>query len=149
MKFLSIFLVFVFLLSSTVIAQEKKNPLEGTWELVSGKATWADTSETYPETDDWRMIKIISKKHFVFVNQDTSGEGSSGFGGGTYSLEGDSYTEHIEFFAPPYLDFIGKSFSFKSEVKGDQWIMSGTMPLKKMGLAENDMEIYEVYKRLD
>ena len=93
------------------------------------------------------MIKIISKKHFVFVNQDTSGEGSSGFGGGTYSLEGDSYTEHIEFFASP--DIIGKSFTFKSEVKGDQWIMSGTFPLKEMGLAEYDTEIYEVYKRLD
>ncbi len=150
---LSLYLCFpvfiIYLFGCTPTTTEKINPLEGTWELVSGKSTWADTSVTYPETDDWRMIKIISKKHFVFVNQDTSREESFGFGGGTYSLEGDSYTEHIEFFASPYLDFIGKSFSFKSEVKGDQWIMSGTMPLKKMGLAENDMDIYEVYKRID
>ena len=93
------------------------------------------------------MIKIISKKHFVFVNQDTSREESYGFGGGTYSLEGDSYTENIEFFR--YTDFIGESFSYKSELKDDQWTMSGTIPLKKMGLYEYDIELIEIYKRID
>jgi hypothetical protein len=147
MKFLSLFLLFVLLLSCSTDVQEKRKPLEGTWELVSGKMTWADSSISYPYSDYHRMIKIISKKHFVFINQDTTGEEYSDFGGGSYSLEGDIYTEHIEFFSP--VDFIGKSFSFNSEVKGDQWIMSGSFPLKKMGLGEFDMEIYEVYKRLD
>jgi hypothetical protein len=147
MKFLSFFLVFVFLFSCTTNVQEKKNPIEGTWELVSGKMTWADSSISYPYSEYHRMIKIISKKHFVFINQDTTLEEYSDFGGGTYSLEGDIYTEHIEFFSSS--DFIGKSFSFKSEVKGNQWTMSGSFPLKKMGLGEYDVDLYEVYKRLD
>ena len=147
MKFLSIFLVFVFLLSCTTIAQEKKNPIEGTWEMVSSKWSDPDTTNLWPVTDYDRQIKKISRTHFVWISQDTSREGVYGFGGGKYTLDGDKYTEHIEIFYDP--TWIGKSLTFTMKVEGDTLIQSGTVPLKKLGLADYDAETYEVYKRID
>ncbi len=147
MKFLSLFLVFVFLLSSSTIAQEKKNPIEGTWELVSGKWSDPDTTYLFPITDSGRQIKMISRTHFVWMSQDTSRKDVYGFGGGKYTLDGDKYTEHIEIFYDPR--GIGKSLTFKMRVEGDTLIQSGTMPFKKLGLADYDLETYEVYKRID
>jgi hypothetical protein len=147
MKFLSLFLVFVFLLSCTTSAQEKKNPIEGTWELVSAKWTSPDTTSFFPITDHDRQIKMISRSHFVWISQDTSRKDVYGFGGGKYTLDGDKYTEHIEMFLSP--EWIGKSVTFKMKVEGDTLIQSGKMPLKKLGLADYDLETYEVYKRTD
>jgi hypothetical protein len=93
------------------------------------------------------MIKIITNKHFVFVNQDTSRKNFYGFGGGRYTLEGDNYTEHLEIFSPP--SWIGKSVTFTIKVKGDSLIQSGILPSKKWDLGDYDMDLYEVYKRID
>ena len=106
----------------------------------------ADSSNSDLFTDYFRQIKIINQTHFVWIEQDTSQE-VSGFGGGKYTLDGDKYTEHIEIFYDPR--GIGKSFTFKMKVEGDTLIQSGTMPFKKLGLADSDLETYEVYKRID
>jgi hypothetical protein len=147
MKFLSFFLVFVFLFSCTTNVQEKKNPIEGTWEMISAKWSTPDTTMFFPGTDHERMIKIITNKHFVFVNQDTSRKNFYGFGGGKYTFEGDNYTEHLEIFSPP--SWIGKSITFTMKVKGDSLIQSGILPIKKWDLGDYDMDLYEVYKRID
>ncbi len=147
MKFLSIFLVLVFLLSSTVSAQGEKNAIEGTWEMVSAKWSDPETTSLWPVTDHARQIKMISRTHFVWINQDTSQKDVSGFGGGKYTLDGDKYTEHIEIFYDPI--WIGKSVTFKIKVEGDTLIQSGKTPLKKLGIADYDLETYEVYKRID
>ena len=142
MKFLSIFLVLVFLLSNTTSAQEKKNPIEGTWEMISAKASMLDTTFLYPVTDYSRQIKMISRTHFVCIYQDTSRKDEYGFAGGKYTLDGDKYTEHIEMSKPP--DMIGESGTFTMKVEDDTFIQSGTVSLKSF-----DVETYEVYKRLD
>ena len=147
MKILSLFLIFVFLFGCTTSAVEKKNPIEGTWELVSSKWSSPDTTSTYPDTDYYRMIKMINKTHFIFVNQDTSVENSYYYGGGKYTLDGDKYTEHLEFFKEP--EWIGKSITFTMKVEGDTLIQSGIYPAKKFGLGDYDSDIYEVYKRID
>lgn len=147
MKFLSIFLVLVFLLSCMPSAQEKKNPIEGTWEMISAKWSDPDTTIIWPDTDSGRQIKMISNKHFVFVNQDIIREGFYGFGGGKYTLDGDNYTEHLELFR--YSNWIGKSITFTMKVKGDTLIQSGILPIKKWGFGPYDQELYEVYIRLD
>ena len=147
MKSLSIFLIFAFLLSCTTNVQEKKNPIEGTWELVSSKWSSPDTTSTFPDTDYYRMIKMISRTHFVFVIQDTSVENSDGFGGGKYTLDGDKYTEHVEFLSDSEL--IGKSVTYTVKVEGDTLIQSGIYPAKKYGIGEYDWDFSEVYKRID
>ena len=119
----------------------------GNWEMISAKWTSPDTTYLFPITDHDRQIKMISRTHFVWISQDTSRKDVYGFGGGKYTLDGDKYTEHIEIFYDPI--WIGKSITFTMKVEGDTLIQSGTTALKKLGLADYDMETYEVYKRLD
>jgi hypothetical protein len=140
---------------------EKKNKLEGTWEMVSAKYGTRDTTYDYAKLP-FHMVKIITKNHWAFLEQDSSrnkfnGGGTDaelldaakkfGAGGGTYTLEGDTYTEHIEFFLIPNL--VGMSIPYKADVQGDRFIQSGTMPMKAAGLGNEDIQLYEVYKRIE
>lgn len=141
---------------------EKKNPIEGTWELVSAKQTIGDSTLFEISSKDRQMIKIITKRHFAFLGQPFNRSkftemGSDaemllaartfGAGGGTYTLDGDTYTEHIQFFLQPNL--IGMSIPFKVKIENDQLIQSGTMPRKAAGFGNEDSELYEVYKRIE
>lgn len=135
MKSLHILLsVLIFSLLASCAA-EKKNELEGVWELVSGKYTSPDTTFEY---SDWEAIKVITKSYFATVDQKPNRPKFSEGGtdsellaayktfianGGKYTLEGDTYTEHLKFFSNPNL--VNTSASFKYQVKGDQLILSG------------------------
>ena len=84
----AIALTAVFLASSQTNGSDaKKSQLDGTWELVSG--------QQLPKGA--RDIKIISGGHFIFVAYDTEKGKPLYTGGGTYILNGSSYTEHIDF----------------------------------------------------
>ena len=146
MKFLSIFLVFVFLFGCTATTVEEKNPIEGTWELISSKTIYTDTTIIGLEGQD-RQIKMISRTHFVWISQDTSRYNVSGFGGGRYTLNGDNFTEHIDMFIAPY--WVGKSVPYKIKIEGDTFIQSGTVPYKEWGFADSDYKTIEVWKRID
>ena len=132
-------------------ATEKKNKLEGVWELVSAKSTSPDTTIEITQAD-WKQIKVVTKSHFVWIGQEPNrakflkggidsellaAAKTFGAGGGTYTLEGDTYTEHIEFFLEP--NYVDTSIPFKCQIEGDQWIHSGTI---------GEIELYEVWKRL-
>ena len=107
---------------------EEKNPIKGTWELVSYQNQYPDTTILGPK-DYARQIKIINKTHFVWISQDTSRVDIYGFGGGKYILDGDNYTEHIEMFIVP--SWIGNSIPYNIKIEGDTLILGGTVPLKK------------------
>jgi hypothetical protein len=59
-----------------------------------------------------------------------------GAGGGTSTLNGDSYAEHLDFFILP--NFVGVTIPWKVKWEGDEWIMTGTLPTKSLGLADRD-----------
>jgi hypothetical protein len=135
-------------------AQDKPRSLEGTWELVAARNVPADPNFSLAKT---RQIKIITKTHFAFLSQDrlpakptaaqlAAAAKSFNAGGGTYKLEGDAYTEHIEFFVVP--KFVGASITFKVKWEGDEWIQTGTLPLKALGLSDQDVQIEERYRRV-
>ena len=147
MKFLSMFLIFVFLLSCSTIAQEKKHPLEGTWEQISAKWTSPDTTTFNLATDNERNLLVFSRTHTMWIYQDTSQTDGYGFGGGKYTLEGENYTEYLEIYYDPKM--IGKSVNYTWKVKGDTLKVSGIHPYKKWGLGEYDLQLDEVYKRID
>jgi hypothetical protein len=147
MKLLSLFLVFVFLLSSTVSAQEKQNPLEGTWELVSGKYTWADTTITESASESSGHAKIINKTHFATLFNGSTITPSF-FNGGKYDFTEDTYTEHIEYWlSDTTKTYIGHSFTFESKKEGDQWTISG--PIETTGESLPPWKVHEVFKRID
>src|ERR1700730_17227115 len=100
MKILSRFILTSFILISCIT---KKNslPLIGTWQLISGTLIEKNDTTVTDYIKNKKFIKIINNSHFAFLSHDLNkGKDSAAFfssGGGTYSLEADSYTEHLEF----------------------------------------------------
>ena len=72
MKYLSLFLVFVFVFSSSTFAQEKKNAFEGTWEWVSSEYTMGDSIDIGPKSKFHKGMAIYGKTHVLAIWQDTS-----------------------------------------------------------------------------
>jgi hypothetical protein len=113
-------------LSQTNASDAKKGQLDGTWELVSGQ----------PLPQGARDIKIISGRHFIFVAYDTEKGKPLYTGGGTYILNGSSYTEHIDFASDEIsAGLIGKDQPFTVKVDGDTFTQTGTLSNGK-GLSE-------------
>lgn len=130
-------LLFVILFHSApaVFGQLPSDALEGTWELVSLKLIYADstvdrTGEIPP------TLKILNSTHFAFGRQ--MGEEEVYAGGGRYSFDGDTYTEHIEFHSASGI--VGQSITFDARVEDDLWYHSGLI---------DDFTLEEVWRKVD
>ncbi|MCR8667407.1 hypothetical protein NO995_06930 [Aestuariibaculum sp. M13] len=117
--------------------------LEGTWKSVKQLYILPDTTYTATGDDMINMVKIINKTHFATIVQADSIQNSM-FNGGEYTFRGNIYTEHLKYFSDPSL--IGKSFSFKSTIKGDIWTIEG--PIENEGEEKPVWKIYEEYIRI-
>lgn len=155
-------LIGILLLAALVIgcqgcSSQSMNQLEGTWDLVEATYTPPDPNFNFA---DWRQIKIVTKTHWAFLFQKrmtpkmTSATNDTellaatkafGAGGGAYMLDGDTYTEHIDFFNTP--NYVGTSVHWKIRWEGDEWIQTGAFPVKALGLGDQDIELYERYRR--
>lgn len=109
----------------------KQSPLDGTWELVSGQ----------PLPKGARDIKIISAGHFMFAAYDTQSGKPLYAAGGTFTLNGNSYTEHVDFMSEKIsAGMIGKEQHFTVRFEGDDaFIQTGTR--------SNGKYLSEVWKR--
>lgn len=108
----------------------KKSPLDGAWELISG--------QTLPKAA--RDIKIISGGHFIFVAYDTENGKPLYTGGGTYILNGTSYTEHVSFASEAISPgLVGKDQSFTVTMTGGTFTQTGVL--------SNGKGLSEVWKR--
>lgn len=141
---------------------QNTNPLEGVWKLESASYTTPDTTTTV-SGEDWNQIKILTESHFAFLGQGTDREDfteggtdsellaavqSFQAGGGTYTVDGDTYTEHIDYFLTP--NVAGVSLEFNYEMDGeDRWIQTGTLPMSELGLQQYDTELREVWVRVE
>jgi len=119
--------------------------LNGTWQLVSGMTITG--KDTVPYASDFRMIKIIDDDHFAFLRHDKNPpkDSSNHFdgGGGKYSLSGNQYTEHLDYYADR--NWEGKPFTFTVEIRNDSLIQTG---IEKVDAAHVDHVIIEKYIRL-
>jgi hypothetical protein len=119
--------------------------LNGTWQLLSGMTITGKDTVFYP--NDFRMIKIINDTHFAFLRHDKNPpkDSSNHFdaGGGNYTLSGDQYTEHLDF----YIDrnWEGKPFTFTVKIDNDTLIQRG---IEKVDAAHIDHIIIEKYVRV-
>jgi hypothetical protein len=135
----NVLLIFTFALAAMTVAwpqtngtDARKSQLDGTWELVSGQ----------PLPKGARDIKIISEGHFIFVAYDTEKGKPLYTGGGTYILNGSSYTEHMDFASDKIsAGLIGKDQSFTVKVDGDIFTQTGTL--------SNGKALSETWKRLN
>lgn len=126
--------------------------LEGTWQLVSATS---ERNDSLVRTDPpgTKMIKIINADHFAFLNHNVKASGDSTktaelfvAGGGPYKLEGNSYTEYLEYCTARAYE--GNTFEFTVEIKGDTLIQSGVEKLKDLGLGEENVQLRETYVRV-
>ncbi len=121
--------------------------LKGTWQLVSATTITKGKSVTTDYRKNERMIKIINDTHFAFLKHSlhTKKDSSNHFdaGGGTYTLKGNQYTEHLEYYADK--NWEDKTFHFTVGLKNDTLTQKGVEKLEKENI---DRVIIEKYVRL-
>lgn len=115
----------------------------GSWELVAAETTeGGETTDTL--VPGRRMIKIINPYHFSFVNHDVNqGQDSLAYfaaGAGSYTLDGQTYTEQLEFCTARAWE--GHSFEFQLQIKGDTLIQQGVEKNEEIGVDRYIVEIY-------
>lgn len=121
--------------------------ITGTWQLVSGTTITQGDSITTDYTKGASMIKIINDSHFSFLKHDLSAPGDSlnhfDGGGGRYTLDGSTYTEHLDYYSDK--DWEGKTFTFTVNISNDTLIQRGMEKVEAEGI---DREIIERYVRV-
>ena len=121
-------------------------PLIGTWRLVSGTTITKGDSVFTDYTKETSMIKIINASHFAFLKHDLNPpkDSSNHFdaGGGTYTLVGDQYTEHLNYYSDR--NWEGKPFVFTVRISNDTLTQRGMEKVENLGI---DREIIERYVR--
>jgi len=141
------------LLASPLSAQSSCK-LEGVWQLVSGSID----GKPYPS--GVHSLKIITKGHFAVLSREPgvpkemkSAADSlaafrlMGFAGGTYTLQGTTYTETLDFFSDPA--YVGKAVPFTCRTQGDRFYQSGNFPTLEGGKKVGDSKLEEVWRRVE
>ncbi len=147
---LPVILPFALLLSctsSTTTNTTTAVPITGTWQLVSGTTITKGDSTTTDYTKGSSMIKIINDSHFAFLKHDLNSPKDSSYhfdaGGGSYTLTGNAYTEHLDYYADR--NWEGKTFDFTVTISNDTLIQRGMEKVEGAGI---DREIIERYVRV-
>jgi hypothetical protein len=119
-------------------------PLAGTWQLITGTLIEKNDTVVTNYKKNKKFIKIINNTHFAFLSHDLSkGKDSASFfsaGGGTYSLEGDSYTEHLEFCSDR--EWEHNDFRFTITINEDTLIQKGMEKVEATGVNRLNIEKY-------
>lgn len=119
----------------------------GSWRLVSGATITNGVSSdaNYPKTVS--QIKIINGSHFAFLRHDINPpkDSSNHFdaGGGSYTLAGDQYTEHLDYYAEK--NWEGRPFQFTVSIDKDTLTQKGVEKVESEGV---DQVIIERYVRM-
>ena len=109
---------FVFLsLGATLLAQPTQD-IVGNWEFVSAKTTNSDGITVEVTTHDLRSTKILNRTYFCVITRNADGSFRH-TNVGPYHLEGDLYTETLEYSTNP--NWIGSDVAYKSRIEGDLW----------------------------
>ena len=122
--------------AQVVTGSGNENKIVGAWEMVSYDY---GSNGTLPKGS--KEIKLLSAHRFVWVLYNGKSGQTLATGGGTYSLVGDSYAEHLDFSDKRAAALIGKEQQFTLTTTGDT--------LKTVGTLSTGEKIAEVWKRLD
>jgi hypothetical protein len=143
---LSLLLYFVSCSDSAVSKQEQKpNQLVGTWKLLEGTIIEKGDTTVTDYTKDKSFIKIINDTHFSFTLHDL-GKGKDSAtavfsaGAGRYTLEGDAYTEYLEYCSAR--EWEGHDFHFTVIIRNDTLIQTGEEKIESAGVSRLNTEKY-------
>src|SRR5215467_15285030 len=105
-------------------AMSTKIPLEGTWKLLTGTLIEKGDTTVTDYTQGKEFIKIINDNHFAFLSHDLSkGKNADSLfsaGGGPYTLNDSSYTEHLAYCNDRQWE--GNDFTFVVSINNDTLI---------------------------
>ncbi len=132
----SIFSCLLVLTGISTFAQQMNIPLEGTWQVVG------------VNTPEFSGIKMWSNYHYTFINRSiVDNKFIYGYGGGTYTLDGNRYEETIVYNSwLTTRDSIGMKWKMILEIRNDTLFQ--TYPVNEnWQIAKN--HIVEKYVRSD
>ncbi|MGQ7856349.1 hypothetical protein ACUN24_19110 [Pedobacter sp. WC2501] len=120
--------------------------IQGTWQLLSATTIENGKSKTTDYSGKLRMIKILNQSHFAFLRHSLDVKDSTNFdaGGGTFVLDKDDYTEHLEYYKDK--NWEGKTFKFKLAIHNDTLIQKGVEKVEAAGV---DRVIIEKYIKVN
>ncbi|MBW3599822.1 MAG: hypothetical protein KY475_21445 [Planctomycetes bacterium] len=132
--------VSVVLATQTVADESKDDPeaeinLVGTWKLVSAK--YGGQESTLPQAAT--TLKHITPTHYTWLTYGEDGTITRG-AGGTYTLEGDEFTQTGMYDVEPRKLLKGKN-TYKCRVEGNKWYHTGMLA--------NGLTIDEVWERIE
>ncbi|MES2796897.1 MAG: hypothetical protein V4683_13080 [Bacteroidota bacterium] len=142
----------IILIAATLLAcsektennEEKKLPIVGTWQLISGTLIEKGDTTVTDYTQKISFIKIINDTHFAFLQHDLNkGKDSTAAfsaGGGSYSLKDSTYLEHLEYCNAR--DWEGNDFTFTITIKNDTLVQSGIEKVEASGVNRLNIEKY-------
>ena len=122
-------------------------PIQGTWRLITGTVITKGVPVVTDYTKGSSFIKIRNGSHFAFLKHDINvpRESANHFdaGGGSYTLSGDQYTEHLDYYSSPKWE--GNTFKFTVTISNDTLVEQG---LEKVEAENVDRTIIERYVRI-
>ena len=132
-----------------VVSKSSAIPLVGTWQLIKGTLIEKGDTTVTDYTKNTSFIKIINDTHFAFLQHDLSkGKDTPAVyvsGGGRYSLNDSSYTEHLEYCSAR--EWEGNDFTFTITIKNDTLTQSGLEKVDSAGINRLNIEKYVRVKK--
>jgi len=125
-------------------------PIAGTWQLITGTLIEKGDTTITDYTKKTSFLKIINDTHFAFLQHDLKkGKDSAtavfSSGGGRYSINGNTYTEHLEYCNAR--EWEGNDFSFAVDIKNDTLTQQGIEKVESAGVNRVNIEKYVRVKK--
>jgi len=121
-----------------------RSALEGKWKLVSVMQEPQSTHQ--PNIDSTAYYKILTTNTFAwFIYSKNSGE-LTATAGGSYELEGEKYTEYLEYIYPHDPAIMSSSIPFRCQLNQDRWIHSGYMETREYDSLIHEYVVLSKYK---
>ena len=114
------------------------SPLLGAWRLVASK--YGDATEFQNAPPEETMIKLVTDTHFTWVRFDSETKEVSHAAGGRCTVNGDKYTEYIEYGVGPVMQLKGSKQTFIWKLEGNRWQHSGRL--------SNGAKLEEIFERV-
>ena len=136
--------LFSFLLLDACQTSNDPLPITGTWQLLTGTLIENGDTSITDYTKDKKFVKIINDSHFAFLNHDLNkgkdSLASFSAGGGSYTLSGNTYTEHLEFCSDRAWE--QNDFSFTVTIHNDTLIQQGVEKVEGTSINRLNIEKY-------
>ncbi len=134
--------------SQETIEQSESGKLAGAWEFVSARVFLPDTTLIYDESG--HSLYIMSESHFAFVSSTADDKELTFAGRGSYSIDGNTYTEHVEFHTNTGL--IGQSVTFEFQLENDTMTKTSSIPvweeIRPLAGDASEVRLEEVRRRI-